>query len=263
MIDPIDGDRLKRAWRALADDATEGSEAAVADDILWRVAAGEGSGEERRTVLDALAIDPATAESWRLAVELQRQLDVGQGVGLSSSPHRRPRRAWASWAAAAALVLAAGLGLLTERGQDPPVYRDPGTAVGTTEAITSEVSESEAVQRHDAVLRWSFSDAGSTDGDTVRYTVRVLTSDLEPLVVLDDLAVSEVRLPGEKLADLDDPARLLWQVEAHTADGRVIVSPTFFIELAPVAGSEGDDGSSAAPTAPTQPSDLDVTPMEP
>ena len=267
MIDPVDGDRLKRAWRALADDAPEGSRPgpAVDDDTVWRVAAGQGSADERRTVLDALAADPAVAESWRLAVELQRQLEPSVAGTRPTASRRRPAlRVWAPWVAAASLVLAIGLGLWTQlEPGGPPVYRDPGAPVGEIGGITNQVSESEAMPRHDAVLRWSFSGVGEDGGTEVRYTVRVFTSELAPLLVLDDLTSPEARLPGEQLVDLPDPTQLLWQVEAHTADGRVVTSPTFFLELAPVSDAKGRDGSSDPSTAPAKPSDSDSSSMEP
>ncbi len=217
MNEPADGERLRRAFGALADDGGP----AVDDEKIWRAVSGETSLEERRAVLEEVARNPAAAESWRLALELGREIkERGEQIPAQVVPLRRRR--WHSLAAVAATVaLAVGVGLWSGPAPETPsVYRDSAAVT-----ITSLTPESEPLSRHDAVLRWSAA------GEGARYTVRVLTTGLEPLLTLEDLAVPEVRLPADRLAGLPPGSRLLWQVEARTPDGRTITSAAFFLEL--------------------------------
>ena len=262
MNDPVDGERLRRAWGALAEDGGP----AVDDEAIWRAAAGEASPEERQAVVDEVARNPAAAESWRLAMALQRELaessvaeqDSADAAARVANPpqgpdtettatpipwRRRAQRHFVGWAAAAGIILATGLGLWTGIGSDePPTYRDSNGVEGS--AIVSLVSETEPQPRDEVVLCWS-----APEGS--RFSLRLFDSDLDLLLTLEDLSSPEVRLPTERLTGVPDGARLLWQVEAHTPKGGVITSPTFFLELsAPDAPATDPATRSTAPQNP-------------
>lgn len=242
MTQPPDGERFQSAWRALADDAdatqngvekdASGPSEVSLDDAIWRAVAGESSAEERARMVDLVARDPAAAESWRVAQELQRELErrepavptssVSGTVAVSRGAQRY------SWIAmAAAVLLAVGLGwwqLGPKPFEDgPDVYRQ-----STTIDLHSVISEDEAQPRDQVVLSWS--DAGPD----ARYSVRVLGADLEPLIDVEELTSTSVELPPEPLASVADGERLLWQVEARTPDGQTVTSPTYFLYLMPV-----------------------------
>lgn len=242
MSEPADAERLRRAFQALADGGGEPSGEPVDDDAIWRAVTGEASLDERRAVLEEVARNPAAAESWRLALELERE--IGEAGERPSTPVVPVgRRLWQSLSAVAATVaLAAGVSMWLE--PDPevtPVYRDPAAAT-----ITSLTPETEPQPRHDVVLRWSDVGAGT------RYTVRVLTEGLEPLLTLEELTLPEARLPADRMVELPPGTRLLWQVEARTPDGREIPSATFFLELG--TGDPPDDRELSP--SPTSPDDL-------
>ena len=244
MSEPADGERLRRAFQSLAGDGGE----AVDDEAIWRAVTGEASLEEHRATLEEVARNPAAAESWRLAVELERQ--IGERVEQAPAavvPVRR--RLWQSLSAVAATVaLVAGVNLWLEPTPEvTPVYRDPAAA-----KIISSISETEPLPRHDAVLRWSDLGAGS------RYMVRLLTDSLIPLFTVEDLAVPEVRLPPDRLAELPADSRLLWQVEARLPDGRTITSPAFFLELS--SGDASDDREVSPDHLPDDPDTWSETP---
>ncbi len=228
VTEPADGKRLRDAWQSLSE--TSPGESAgtpeVEDAAIWRAVASEGSVDEREAIVDHIAKDPAAAESWRLAQELQRELvDVEPGWrGVPVTPLWRRR--WL--ATAAALLLAVGLGLVTRIGNPPhdpsdePVFRDPEAM-----QLLSLISEDVPQARDTVRLRWS------DVGEDVRYTVRILGSDLEPISVHRELTSTDVQIPPERLSEVAAGERLLWQVEARWPDGRTLVSSTFFLELTP------------------------------
>ncbi len=224
VTEPKDGKRLRDAWNALADEVDGVSD--VNDADIWRTLASEGSVDEREAIVDRLALDPAAAESWRLAQELHRELAERESSYRSVTVVPLWRRRWV--AVAATLLLAAGLVLsmqivdLPSAPPDEPVFRDPA-AVQLLSLIPEDVPQ----PQDQVTLSWSGA------GEGVRYTVRVLGSDFEPLSVQRELTATEVRVPSERLSDIAATERLMWQVEARWPDGQIATSPTFFLYLAP------------------------------
>ena len=235
MTHPPDGEQLRDSWRALADDTPDVPQ--VDDEAIWRAVAGEGSEAERLAVVDALARDPAVAESWRVAPELQRELTEREPNWSLTRPGERSAGAplWRNqWLALAALLfLALGWGLWHSGGPpsspEGPVFRD-----GSEAELRSNVPEGVGQPRERVILSWF--DAGSEASKKgTHYTLRVLRPNLEPLVVLRRLSASSVQIPEDQLRQVAVGERLLWQVTAHRPDGQVITSQTFFLDLAPAA----------------------------
>lgn len=247
LTDPVDGKWMRDAWRALAAEDAAGT-SQVDDEAIWRAVAGEGSAEERHAVIDVVARDPAAAESWRLAQELQRELaerepslansQLGDQPVVTALWRRRPLQ-WAS--IAALLFLIPGLGLW--RLLEPPGVESPDSGTGEQEyrdaptaQLLNQVSEDVPQPRDKVILSWSDEGLGTPDSGT-RYILSVSRSDFEPLVVLRELTSTSVRLSAQALSGVAVGERLQWQVEARRADGQVVKSSTFFLFLAPATGS--------------------------
>jgi len=162
-----------------------------------------------------------------------------------TQPGERPvltlfgRQQWVAMAATLFLVLGFGLWRFvapSSTGPDAPVFRE----TATTELL-SRVPEGVAQPRDSLTLSWS--DAGveghdsGTDNTRTHYTLRLLRPNLEPLVVMRGLTSSSVQIPAERLSEVAEGERLLWQVEAHRPDGQIITSQTFFLYLVPTTES--------------------------
>lgn len=221
MTERDEARRLREAWAALAE--AEKSKAQVDDDAVWSAAAGEGTPAERLAMVDRVAADPGAAESWRLAVELQRELAALEPGRPAASPSRWRRRVLPL---AAALLLAVGLGWwmrfadLLPSAPDEPVYREAGAP-----ALHSLVPEDVPQPRDRVVLRWSDLGAGS------RYAAHVLSTSSELLIVERGLEETRLEIGAEALFEVAPGERLLWWVEGRGPDGQSVVSQTFFLQL--------------------------------
>jgi hypothetical protein len=78
--------------------------------------------------------------------------------------------------------------------------------------------------RAQPVLRW-------TPVEGARYRVRVLTSDLDLLEEVEDLAAPEYRVSPDAVRRIPSGGRLLWQVEARVPGTAAVTSPTFSIQV--------------------------------
>lgn len=216
-----DDTRLREAFRALSE-----SEAGLEVDVdtvrVWKAVAGELDPEERREVIERVALEPGYAEAWRLAKEL---FEASGGsiasrtelVG-STTPRRRGiLGVHYGWALAAVLVMGL-LGLILPRVLVPPVpvYR------GGPIVALSGVEES--LPREDFRLRWEAPPGA-------RFDVRVTTEDLQILDTASDLSSPEYLVPAERLAALPRGAKVLWQVDATLGDGSTVQSETFIAEI--------------------------------
>lgn len=204
---------------------------------IWEAVRGEAASDVLREVLDHVAECPDCAEEWRLAAALEdeeredSETETDTVPGRTGAGWRVPR-----WAAAAAVaVLALGVASiwwsrsgLDGAGEQPaPVYReDPGAAAAG--AIESRLPEDEPLSRDEPVLRWT---AVEDEDDGAAYDLLVSTGDLDPVADVTGLAEPEYRIADEALEDLPAGTELLWQVEATTAEGRRITSPTFVTRL--------------------------------
>lgn len=217
---------LRHAFRAQVPTAAD-DEACLPAEEIWDAAHGRLDPARTRHVVHQVAVNPAAAETWRLAVSLGEKSDARQSRDdrhpVSSSAARTGGRGL--WLAVAATVLAA-LGLwrlvtLPEAIDDPiATSRQP-----SEDAIESRIDEGAGLPRSSFVLRWS--DAG----DGARYDLRVHTSTLVPVAEAFDLDRASHRVDASHFSDLTDGTPLLWQVVVHRSDGTTHTSPTFRVVL--------------------------------
>lgn len=224
-LDPAEVARLRETF---ADGSGRPEpEACPEPDRLWEAVAGELPADELRTVVDHLAACPDCSEEWRLALAVRREAEEEARRHEPAAAPFAPSARWGGrarrWAAAAAVAVI-GVGLAgvwwSRQGGpgEPIVYRQ-----GEEVAIESLLPEGEPLSRDEPVLRWSAGPEGST------YGVLVSTEDplAGSLAEAAGLAEPEYRIPAEALDGLPSGARILWQVEATTAEGQQITSPTF------------------------------------
>jgi hypothetical protein len=203
-----DLERLRERYlESLRETSKPPAEAPDAERI-WDAVSGTLPAEERRRIVDRVAVDPSWAEAWRLASE----------VYLAAKPAAAPF--WQSrrfLAAAASLALLIGAGILAREVLAPaPIYRDPGGR-----QIESLVSETAPIPRDAAVLRWSDPEPGA------RFDVTVTSETLEVVASGRDIETPEYRIPAERLADVPSGTKLYWQVTAHRPGGVTDRSRTF------------------------------------
>lgn len=208
-----DDDRLRQAFRALAEDAEPRGDCPDADR-LWAAVHGELAPAETRELIEHTAGCPVCAEAWRLAAA------AGGERAVAEAPAEWRGGGWRRWAAAVAAVLVVivvGVELLD--GPSAPVERQPAE-----EAIRSLVPEGVPQPRDDLRLRWE-GPAGAS------YRLTVSTEDLRVIAAAERLSASEYQVSEEALAGLPAGSRLLWRVEASLPEGGTRASPTYLIEL--------------------------------
>jgi hypothetical protein len=170
------------------------------------------------------------------------------GIPAASRRHRWQQSLPQLAAAAALLAVAVGAGVILQlgteehyrgagregaalhgemRGETGPLSASEGTLRGEAApgASRSLLEPGEALERQSFVLRWTAGPPGSL------YQVRLLTKELEPVVVERDLTRPELRVPPEALEALPSGARLFWQVETSLPGGKDVASDTFEVVL--------------------------------
>jgi hypothetical protein len=210
--EPTDVARLRQAFAALRDDGTSEP---VDSERIFEALHGDLSADERQAVVEQLLTSPAAAESWRLARELAPE--PGADARVERTLDARRPAAWRWMSAAAAVLVAAGLGwqITQWRAGDEPVYRsvDP-------RAIASALPAGSEISRAQPVLRW-------TGIDGARYRVRVLDADLQLLEESPETSAREYALSPDSLARIPPAGQFLWQVEARIPGEVIVTSPTF------------------------------------
>lgn len=206
-------DRLPGAFRELA--ATAAARCSDEDlERAWKAVACELPAEERRQLVERVAVDPAFAEAWRIAHALQRE------HGGVAAPLPRARSWSATWIGlAAALVIGIGAALYQ-------IQREPAADVYRAQAqytIAALVASDSTLARDAFRLRW-------TPGpDGTRYDVQVTTEDLRVLATARDLTTAELLVPRASLEAVPPQARVLWQVTATLPGGQRVTSETFVV----------------------------------
>jgi hypothetical protein len=206
-------ERLRDAFRGLAATTPERCSEDELDRV-WRAVSGDLPAEERRTLVDRVASNPAYAEAWRVAHELHRI--AHEGVPAVAATPRSWSPAWLGLAAA--LVAGVGFGLFQ-------IQRAPADSFRTQPryAVDSAIPSDATLPRDAFVLRWTPGPEGS------RYQVRVTTEDLRVLVSESDVRSPEFRVPPDALENLSPGSRILWQVVASVPGGEQISSQTFVV----------------------------------
>jgi hypothetical protein len=207
-------ERLRDAFRALA----SASPARCSDedlDRVWRAVAGELPASERHDLIERLATDPACAEAWRVALELQQPEREGK-----PAPAPVGARMWSpAWIGlAAALVLAVGVGLFQIQRAPENNFRSEAAY-----AIESRLASDASLPRDAFVLRWSPGPEGA------RYQVRVTTEDLRVIATDNHVREPELRVPADALSAVGPGSRVFWQVTASLPSGEIVSSQTFVV----------------------------------
>lgn len=218
-------ERLREAFSSLAD-RTLPKDGCPESDRLWAAVRLELSASERRALVDHISACPACAEAWRLAQALVSESPAAVPAGQERSRIALPWR-WRLpqvMAAAAAIVVALGVGVYVRRAVTPPgaepEYRRPEPLV-----VRSLLPAGEPLPREDCHLRWSPGPAGS------RYDLTVTTEELEVVAAVERLEAPEFRVPEAPLSVLAPGAKILWRVEVAFPDGRRAASETFVSQL--------------------------------
>jgi hypothetical protein len=191
----------------------------AADDLdrIWQAVTGQLDVDARRDLIDRMAVDPALAQAWRVAVELDR---ARGGGGREST---RPAARWlppAFLGIAAALILVVGAGVLLVNRPPADTFR-----AGTAPTIESSIDTDAPLPRDAFALRWTPAPAGA------RYAVRVTTEDLQVLATANELTAAEYTVPRDALAAVPAGGRVLWQVIASVPGGETISSRTFVVRV--------------------------------
>jgi len=214
-------ERLRAAWRA--GEAGRSSPPCPAVEAIWEAAAGEASPTRVEGIVDHTIACGACAEAWRVAraIVAERRAD-GEHVGATSESAIGWSRRWATLAAAAIIVVAAGVAY--QQGwfvrDEPAVFRSGSDSTG----VRSLVDDS-PLPRGRFVLSWTPGPEGS------RYNVTVTTEDLVPIASASALEVTEFIVPEAALALLPSGATIVWQVETVAADGRRVQSAAFLTRV--------------------------------
>ena len=203
---PLSLEDLRGAFAALSTNAAPGPDCPTADAILEAVR-GEAPARSTVAVVDHTSRCYACAEAWRLGREL---------AGVTTSGRARAFRApvfgvWASLAAAAVLLIVAGIGFFVRPQSGQPIV----TRAGEETAIRSLVPETTPLPRGACVLRWS-----AAPGEA-RYNIRLGMQDLTPIASARGLEKPEYQIPPKSLERIPADATLLWRVEAPTFMNRV------------------------------------------
>jgi hypothetical protein len=213
--DRLRDERLRAAFQRLGDTAND---ECAADDLdrVWRAVAGELSGDERRELIDRLPANPALAQAWRAAHELQSTTRADASATVAAS--RKGRIASVRWLAAAAVLLVAAGGLVMIQRSRPPVDTFRATSGAVLESL---IPADASLPRDDFRLRWT---PGPPD---TRYQVRVTTGDLRVLTTSGGISQAEYVVPTDALSSVRTGERVLWQVDATFASGERQSSATF------------------------------------
>jgi hypothetical protein len=225
-----------RAERELARAFDEGAAGASAEDVEWVVARLRGEDAARQRPA-AAAVQPATAAR----VGSTGTGDEKGAGGMQPRGRLVPLRrraaapAWTRLAAAAALVVAAGLTLFAVYDRPPALPEPPhgGVVRGGEVEVEAPLGDVAEPPRE---LRWR-----PVDG-AIGYRVRLLAVDETPLWD-DRVAAPPAVIPPSAVARLHRAVSYDWVVEAMAPDGTVLArsAPARFRirELSEPAAGEG------------------------
>jgi hypothetical protein len=243
-LTPADRERLEAhaagcpacsAERELAQAFDAGAAAAAAGDVAWVTARltvpGSAAGAPTAAP-DAAAGGTAPATPPDEAPGATGSPSPGQVLAF---PGRRRAMRWVRLAAAAVLVVAAGLVFQTLHLSTPPLPQPPGrgTVRGGTVAAAAPAGELADVP---SALRWEALPGAAA------YRVRLYTVD-DTEVWRGVAAEPGVDLPAEVMAGIERAVSYRWSVEALAADGSVLgrSEPTRF-RVAPEPEAPAEDG---------------------
>ncbi len=210
--------RLRDAW--IESSHVPPGEACLSAEWMWDAVLGRQSAAGLERGLGHVTECAACAEAWRLAHELL----LATGQTPVASRRERSFVSWHVWVPAAAAVAVLFVGAGADRGWFDVATTGPGDADvirGASPGLISNLPDGAVCDRSACRLSWS--DAGAD----ARYSVRVTTLDLVPVVVATGLVEPAFTIPAGDLRALGREADVLWQVEAVLPDGRRMSSATF------------------------------------
>lgn len=225
-------ENLRQAFASRPSDG-DGSECPSAEAI-YEAAAGHGELAERLAIIDQIANCQHCGELWQLAVELHRDDDSEEVAPVMSTepsadpqagatdnvvplgkPAGRERAYRPLLAAAATLVLAAGVTLLSVEDQPSPTYRGADQTYLIPELTST-----------DQKLRFEWQ-SGFSNSQVVKYRLQILDAELQLLfeteVAATEAATGVIEIERAQLS-VQDGELVYWQMEATLADGRTVES---------------------------------------
>lgn len=209
--------RLREAFAAPAKGAPE-PEACPPSDRIWLAVRGELPPDELREIVDHVAVCPACAEDWRIAMVFEEESRApAPAVPIPARPKTATARHRA-WMAIAASIVVAAVGFQLYRQPEVPdqmaSYRG-----GEQTGVQSLVQE--PLARDAFVLRWTPSPEAES------YTLQVSTTAFDPLFRADGLTGTSCQVPAGELAPLRSGDKVLWTVTPVARGGGRLPSQTF------------------------------------
>ncbi|MEM7000569.1 MAG: hypothetical protein AAF529_07265 [Pseudomonadota bacterium] len=203
-------------------------------EAIFEAAAGHGEQAERLAIIDQIANCQHCGELWQLAVELHRDDDgkeiapvMSTDAGAGQQAHNtdnvvplgkragRERAYRPLLAAAATLVLAAGVTLLSVEDQPSPTYRGADQTYLIPELTST-----------DQKLRFEWK-SGFSNSEVMMYRLQILDADLQLLfeteVAATEVATGVIVVDRTQLS-VQDGELVYWLMEATLADGRTVES---------------------------------------
>jgi hypothetical protein len=218
-LSPSDAPSIGDLQAALASVRRPGGPGCPPQASLWGALEGSLPAAEA----EALAIHAGTCaecdEALALGRELLREREALGGPA-PARLHRRASPARWLWAGGGALLAAASL-LVWFR---PAPREESPLRAGPPAAVVRALAGEGRQQRERLLLRWS----GITGA---RYSVKLVTEDLTPLLQMGGLQEPELAVPAAALRSLPRGARLFWMVTAHLPGGGAVSSPAFRLEV--------------------------------
>jgi hypothetical protein len=194
-------------------------------DRIWLAVRGELPPDELRELLDHVSACPACAEDWRIAMAFEEESRATRADPVPLSPSRS--RNFRVWIVAAAMILAAVVGLRLH--QPAPEVHDRGD--GT--AVESLVAKDASRPRDSFLLSWK-----PVPGAT-SYQLSVSTSGLTQLFQVET-PLTSYQVPETALKDVPAGAAVNWQVIPVLPDGSHPQEPSFTTIVAdPVSAPPG------------------------
>lgn len=216
-INMSNDDILRRAFAARDENAVPRRDCPD-PAVLFDATTGAATSAQLAEILEHSVGCGSCAESWRLAVALDREM----GSSAKAAWTRPTMVGLIGLAAAAAIVIAVAIPVLMERSSrsESIVWRSEERLT-----IASYVNEDQQIPREGLVLRWSEPAPGA------RYAIVAANEKLEPLISRDGLPRPEFPVPAETLASQPAGGKVYWHVTATLPDGRKVTSPTFIATL--------------------------------
>lgn len=221
MSERYDLNRLRAAF-AQPDDPPHPDQC-PADSDIWEAVHGKLPPSGLREIVEHLASCSACAESWRMALALERPTEVEATPAENLPPRllvlrRRWWRVSGGLAAAAAALFALVIGFHGgRRGEAPMVIAQRG-AVETRTAVRWLTPDESTLPRSGARLRW-LGPPGATYDLTVELIDERGGTKPVPIAAARSLAATEYTVPGSELVKVPAGALLHVTLTVHLPDG--------------------------------------------